>query len=106
VALPGNIVQQMLAEAAKQAGSNWGVVSADVEEFAGDIAGQSAAIAQALAAGQIDEQDARLEFDLVKDQLAMAKDYVTAAAKIAAQNAINAAIGVLWSAILAVKPRL
>jgi hypothetical protein len=36
----------------------------------------------------------------------MEKDYVTAAAKIAAQNAINAALGVLWSAILAGKPGL
>jgi hypothetical protein len=106
MALPGNILQQMLIEAEKQAGADWGVVSTDVQAFAEDIAGQSATIANSLAAGQIDEQDAKMEFDLVKDQVAMEKDYITAAAKIAAQNAINAAIGVLWTAILSAKPRL
>jgi competence protein ComGC len=106
MALPGNIVQQMLAAAETQAGAHWGVVASDIEAFAADIAAQSATIAQAVAGGQIDEQDAKMEFDLVRDQCAMEKDYVTAAAKIAAQNAINAALGVLWSAILAGKPGL
>ncbi len=106
MAFPADIVQQMLAAAAHAAGADWGKISKDVEGFAADLAKVSAETAENLATGAITEEEAHVLFNGMIHTSAMIANYTEEATQIAAQNAINAAIGVLWAAISSVKPGL
>jgi hypothetical protein len=103
MAFPANIVQQMLAAAAKAAGAEWGEISKDVGRFSEDLAKVSAEIAEDLANGSISVDEAHVLFQGMIHISAMIANYAEEATKIAAQNAINAATGVLWSVISSAK---
>jgi hypothetical protein len=106
MAFPADIVQQMLAAAEKAAGAEWGTVCKDIRGFSEDLAKLSAETAEDLARGSITEDEAQVLFQGMIHTSAMMANYAEEATRIAAQNAINAAIGVLWTAISSVKPAL
>jgi hypothetical protein len=101
VPLPNDILQQMLAAAQNAAGGQWATFSSDVEDIAKDLLQRGAEIQQQLAAGQISQADAKIELDGVADATAMLGNYTDESVKLAAQKAINAALGVLQKAVLA-----
>ena len=82
-------------------------MAADSHDFASDLGAgprNAAKIETQLAAGEMTQDEAK---DLLEDQsntLFMLTAEVEQASKIAAQNAINAAIDALWQAIRAAIP--
>jgi hypothetical protein len=105
MALPNNILQQMLAAAAQAAGAQWGTFSSDVEGFAQQLVQESGQTAADLAAGNITQAQAKVQFDGIADASEMIANYTEESVKLAAQNAVNAAVGVLWTAIAAAVPK-
>jgi hypothetical protein len=93
------VVQQMLTAAAHAAGAQWGTIRADLEAFATNLANDCTATAANLAAGTITPDDARAEMRDEANEAAIIANYAELTAKRAAEDAINAAIDVLWAAI-------
>ena len=93
------VVDDMLKAAAEAAGAQWGTVSSDLETFARNLARNSAGVAADLQSGQITPTEARVELDELEDQADIIRNYAEQAAKLAAEQAINAAVNVLWLAI-------
>jgi len=94
-----DLVDDMLAAAADAAGAQWGTISADITGFVENLAADSAQTAAKLTQGAITPADAKVELAGLEDQGALIGLYAEEAEQLAAQNAINAAIGVLWAAM-------
>ena len=94
-----NTLEKMLAAGRIAAGAHWNVVSDYLEkEFA--VAKKDAkAIALEVAASTKTPEQAKIELQSVKDSLQDVQFAVTVEAKAAAQDAINAALDVLRSAV-------
>jgi hypothetical protein len=97
--LPDNILQQMLAAAEGAAKGRWDRLSADVTAFAENLLQDKRTTVDDLASGAITELAAEVQFDGIRDQAAMLGNYMDEELKLAAQDAINAAVDVLWDAI-------
>jgi hypothetical protein len=101
--LPNDILPKMLTAAEQAGGAQWGSFSNHLNGFVQSLAQNSAQIAVDYETGAINQQQARVLLDGISDATAMLQNYATETLRLAAQNAINAAIGVLWSAIMALK---
>ena len=94
-----NTLEEMLAAARKAAGGHWNVVSQFLEKEFTQAKEDAEAIALEVAAGTKTPEQARIELESVRDSLEDVKLAVTVEAKAAAQEAINAALEVLRSAV-------
>ena len=96
------LVDQMLASAAKAAGSSWGTISDDLRSFAQNLVNDSKRIAADLATGKISPDEAKVQLQMLADYSDIVANYAEDAVKAAAQASFNAAIDTLWLAISAV----
>jgi hypothetical protein len=91
----------MLSAAKNAAGDAWDKIQHDFASDIGAVLGNAAKIEEQLLAKEISEEDAQ---DLLQDQsrvLFVLSQEVIVDAEVVAQNAINAAIDVLWTAVKA-----
>ncbi len=95
------MVEQMLAAAEAAAGTDWGTIQADLTAFANTLVVNSGDIAQKVAAGELDDQEAADDLVILGDLAGMLEDYAEVALKKVLQDAANAAIGVLVTAMKA-----
>lgn len=102
--LPGDILQQMLDAAKTAAGTQWSTFSGDMRTFAQNVLDDTKMTTENLAQGKITEDEAKILFDGIVGEGKMIANYAQESLKLAAQNAINAASNVLWSAIKAAVP--
>jgi hypothetical protein len=102
--LANDLLQKMLSAAEGAVGSEWGTFSGDIAAFAQNLLADSAQTARDFESGAITQGQAKVQFDGIADATAMLANYSDQALKQAAQDALNAAIGVLWAAILALRP--
>jgi hypothetical protein len=94
-----DVLNQMLAAAAKAAGGVWNTVKGDVSNFAQNLIQDSAKITADYAAKAIDEDELKMELQMLGDYTAIIKNYTDTAIRVAAQAAFNAAIDALWTAV-------
>jgi hypothetical protein len=94
-----NTLEKMLAAARTAAGPHWNVVSDYLEKEFAEAKEEAKAIALEVAAGTKTPEQATIELQSVKDSLQDVKLALTVEAKAAAQEAINAALEVLRSAV-------
>ena len=92
-------LDDMLAAAEAAAGANWNTIRGDLQNFAKNLVQDSAQTAADFAAGAITAEDVKVQLEGLEDQAAIIKNYAVTAVKEAAQDAINAALGVLLTAI-------
>ena len=104
MSLPDDILQKMLDAAKTAAGAQWTTFSDDIRTFSQNLLDDGKNIADNLRIGRISEAEAKVELDAVSDEADMIANYTTESVKIAAQNAVNAAVGALWEAIKAAVP--
>ena len=100
--MANTLLDQMLASAAKVAGANWGTISDDLKSFAENLVRDSKRIATDLASGKIDEDEAKVQLQMLADYSDIIANYAEDALKASAQAAFNAAVDTLWLAISAV----
>jgi len=93
------LLDQMLAAAAKAAGSNWDEISGDLKSFAQNLLRDSKRIATDRAAGRISDDEAKVQLQMLADYADIVENYTEDAIKASAQAAFNAAIDVLITAI-------
>jgi hypothetical protein len=94
-----NTLEEMLAAARKVAGTHWNVVSDYLEKEFAQATKDAKAIALEVVAGTKTPEQAKIELQSVQDSLQDVKLALTVEAKAAAQEAINAALEVLRSAV-------
>ncbi|TMP90068.1 MAG: hypothetical protein E6L08_13715 [Verrucomicrobia bacterium] len=94
-----NTLEKMLAAARIAAGAHWNVVSDYLEKEFAEAKKEAEAIALEVAAGTKTPEQAKIELQSVKDSLEDVRLALTVEAKAAAQEAINAALEVLRSAV-------
>jgi hypothetical protein len=94
-----NTLKKMLAAARIAAGAHWNVVSDYLEKEFAMATNEAKAIALEVAAGTKTPEQAKIELQSVDDSLQDVRLALTVEAKAAAQDAINAALEVLRSAV-------
>src|SRR6266700_6891275 len=94
-----NTLEKMLAAARIAAGAHWNGVSDYLEKEFAEAKKEAEAIALEVAAGTKTPAQAKIELQSVKDSLEDVRLALTVEAKAAAQEAINAALEVLRSAV-------
>ncbi len=94
-----NTLQKMLSAARIAAGAHWNVVSDYLEKEFAMATKEAKAIALEVAAGTKTPEQAKIELQSVEDSLQDVRLALTVEAKAAAQEAINAALDVLRSAV-------
>ena len=92
-------LEKMLAAARIAAGAHWNVVSDYLEKEFAMATKEAKAIALEVAAGTKTPEQAKIELQSIEDSLQDVRLALTVEAKAAAQEAINAALDVLWSAV-------
>lgn len=96
-----SVLSGMLAAASEVLSTEWPKVKSCVERAFKEERDALEAIAQARLTGEIDDDDMESELEDEKATLKVALLACDVAGKVAAQNAANAAIGVLQNAIKA-----
>jgi len=94
-----NTLEKMLAAARIAAGAHWNVVSDYLEKEYEEKKKEDETIALEVAASTKTPTQAKIELQSVKDSLEDVRLALTVEAKAAAQEAINAALEVLRSAV-------
>jgi hypothetical protein len=92
-------LKQMLAAARKAAGAHWDDVGGYVEQQLATAQKAARLLALQVANGVKTPEQARIELESIKLGLKDVKLALTVDAKAAAQEAINAALDVLWGAV-------
>jgi hypothetical protein len=100
--MANTLLDQMLASAAKAAGSNWAMISDDLKSFAENLINDSKRIAADLASGKISQDEAKVQLQMLADYADIVANYGEDAVKASVQVAFNAAVDTLWLAISAV----
>ena len=94
-----NTLEKMLAAARIAAGHHWNVVSDYLEKEFVEATKEAKAIALEVAAATKTPEQAKIELQSIEDSLQDVRLALTVEAKAAAQEAINAALDVLRSAV-------
>jgi len=94
-----NTLEKMLAAARIAAGAHWNVVSDYLEKEFAEATKEAKAIALEVPAGTKTAEQAKIELQSIEDSLQDVRLALTMEAKAAAQQAINAALEVLRSAV-------
>jgi hypothetical protein len=105
MALPDTILQTMLSAAEGAAGKAWSNISSKLQTIAQNVLDDSKQTAEDAATGAITASEAKVQLDGIHDEIDMAAYFSEEALKIAAQNALNAAMDALWSAVQASIPK-
>ena len=100
----GAVGTNMLSAAASAAGGDWNTIEGDLKNFVTTLTANGDSIATQAANGGWDDREIADQLAIMGDLAAMVADYATVALKKAAQDAANAAIGVLVTAIKAAIP--
>jgi CHASE3 domain sensor protein len=100
-----DILQQMLAAAAGASKEAWSGLAAKFPGIAQAVLDDAKQTAEDAASGAITPGEAKVQLAGIRDEIDMAAYFADEALKIAAQNALNAALDVLWSAVQAAIPK-
>lgn len=93
------ILKEMLAAAQKAAGAHWQDVRGYLEQELAEAQKDAKRLALQVANGTKTREQAKIELESIELGLQDVKLALTVDAKAAAQDAINAALDVLWGAV-------
>lgn len=97
--LPADLPQKMLQAAGAAAGREFDAFKADMTDLTRQLAQQAELCATHLTEGSISAEEAREELEALIEASTMLADLAEVEARVAAQDAINAAMDVLWAAV-------